>query len=182
MKRYKISKDCGIGWKSSRIGLQAVKRTSYSEAKRYYEEGLEGLRGVGYQSGVTTALINLGRVAFQLGDYKTSAATFAESLALACELDYPHNISQSLIGAASILTRQHHPETAVKLLAAADAIRRSIGIIMDMSDAPDYEQTRSELQQQIGQGLFAYYWQVGSTLTVAEASSLVHKFYTSGCH
>ncbi|MFN8490683.1 MAG: LuxR C-terminal-related transcriptional regulator [Caldilineaceae bacterium] len=148
----------------------------YVEAKQYYEASLQALRATGYVSGVTMALINLGWVAFHLGDYKAAFATFVESLDLSCEIDYPHNIAMSLIGGAGALARLQQPAPAVKLLAAADAIRQAIGVAMDLSDEPDYEQTRAELQTRLGPAAFDHGWQVGSTLTVAEAAALMHTF------
>src|SRR5205823_7387185 len=50
--------------------LGEIKRMQqrYAEAKRDYEESLQGLRAVDYQSGVAIVLANLGWTVFHMGD------------------------------------------------------------------------------------------------------------------
>lgn len=159
--------------------LGEVKRMQqqYEAARRYYEESVQGLRAVGYQSGVAVGLSNLGWTAFHLGKYPAALAYFSESKKLSYELDYPHNLAMSLIGEAGVLTRLQHPQIATQLLGAADAIRQSIDIVMVAADEPDYQRTIAEVQSQLGQADFDQYWQAGQKLTVSEAATLVHEFY-----
>lgn len=148
----------------------------YDEAKHFYEESLQGLRTVGYQSGVAAALHNLGWTFFHLGAEARAYTAFVESLDLSYELAYHHNVALCLIGVASSLSRLHHPQVAVKLLSVADVIRRSIGVVVDQSDEPDCQRTIAELHASLGQNEFDRYWQAGRTLSLSEAVALVHTY------
>jgi tetratricopeptide (TPR) repeat protein len=150
-------------------------RQHYAEAKGYYEESLQELRAVDYQSGVAIVLANLGWTVYHMGDYGEAFAHFTESMNLSHDLDFPHGIAVALFGVAGALARLEHPQQAAKLLGAADAIHASIGIVMSSSDEPDYECTREELQAHLGQADFGRCWQAGRTMTVAEITALVNE-------
>jgi predicted ATPase/DNA-binding CsgD family transcriptional regulator len=158
--------------------LGDVKRVQqrYAEAKRFYEESLRVLRTAGYLSDVVVAHSNLGWTDFHMGQHKAAFANFVEGLDLAHELDFPHGIAMTLLGAAGVLARQEHWESAAKLIGAAAAIQESIGIVMVPSDEPDYGSTVSELRAQLGQADYEHWWQTGHRLTAAEATIHVKEF------
>ncbi len=92
---------------------------------------------------------------------------------LACDLEYPHGMAMTLAGAAGTLARLAHLEPAAKLIGAADAIQKSIGIVIAPSDEPDYASTILELRTQLGQTDYDRCWQMGQMMTVGEATVLV---------
>jgi tetratricopeptide (TPR) repeat protein len=158
--------------------LGEVKRMQqrYAEAKRDYEESLQGLRAVDYQSGVAIVLANLGWTVYHMGAYRAAFAHFSESINLSYELDFPHGIAVALIGAAGTLARLQHLHQAAELLGASDAIHESLGIVIPTNDEPDYARTSAELEAHLGRADFARDWQVGHTMTVAEISTVVNSF------
>ena len=92
------------------------------------------------------------------------------------DLDFPHGMAMTLLGAAGVLARLDHSQPAAKLIGAAAAIQESIGIVMVPSDEPDYGSTIAELRAQLGQSDFDRCRQTGHMLTVAEATALVKEF------
>ena len=166
-----------MGASSNLLGELKRMQQRYEEAQRYYEESLQELRAVGY-------LIGCGGCAVEsrLDGYSTWAsneaafANFAEGLDLSRDLDFPHGIALTLLGAAGILARWEHAESAAKLIGAAAAIQESIGIVMVPSDEPDYASTIVELRAQLGQADFEQCWQTGHMMTAEEATALVEEF------
>lgn len=161
--------------------LGEVKRMQedYSGAQRDYEESLQGLRQIGYQSGVTTSLMNLGWTALHQGQYQKALAYFAEGFQLSHELNYPHNLAMSLHGIAGVLARLQQPQTGAQLLGAADGLRARIAIVIDLSDIPDCERARNELQEQLSPADFAQHWQAGRTLTIEAVAAMVTSLHKS---
>ena len=154
-----------------------VKRVQkrYDEAKEYFLACLQGARAAGYQSGVATAMMNLGWTVFHMGNYAEALTHFTESLNLSYELSFPHAIAMALLGMSGALARLQHAQQAAKLLGAVDAIQASIGIIMAQNHEPDYTRTYAELQAILGSEDFDHYWQVGRTMTVAAATTFANQ-------
>ncbi|MFN8442447.1 MAG: LuxR C-terminal-related transcriptional regulator [Caldilineaceae bacterium] len=155
--------------------LGEIKRMQdrFDEAKDYYEECLIGLRQLGYQSGVTAALNNLGWVSFHISDYSQALHDFAEGFKLSYELNYPHNIAMSLNGVAAVLSRLGQAQIAAQLMGVTQAIRKSIGVVMDLADEPDYERTLLELQTNLGPDAYNQCWQTGQKMSINEAKGML---------
>ena len=148
----------------------------YDEAKRLYEESLQELHAAGYLSDIVVVQSNLGWTVFHMGDYEAAFAGFVEALDMAHDLEFPHGMAMTLLGAAGILARMGHPQPAARLIGAAAAIQESIGIVMVPSDEPDYESTVIELRAQLGQAGFDRYRQTGHMMTADEAAALVKEY------
>ncbi len=148
----------------------------YDEAKRFYEESLQELRAAGFLSDLVIVQSNLGWTMFHLADHEAAFASFVEALDMSRELEFPYGIAITLLGAAGVLTRWNHLQSAAKIIGAATAIQESIGIVVVPTDEPDYETTVIELCAQLGQAGYDNYRQTGQLMTAEEAAALAKEF------
>jgi hypothetical protein len=115
--------------------------------------------------GIAAALQNLGRIAFLQGEYERSRAGYAESLTLYRDLGAKPGVADCLqelaILAASQEPSGESPARATRLLAAAEALRDSIGAPLLPRDRDAHLQAVSVVRQALGDSSFIATWAAG---------------------
>ena len=174
---YEEGKDLlGRGRILNELGEVERLQQRYAQAKGYYEESYQVLGAVGYQSGMSISLANLGWTLVRLGQHQEALTTCYTSAQQASELDFSFGVEYALAGAAAALAGLNQLQPAIRVLSAADVINKSIRTVLLPIDEPDYAWIYSELQTKVGPADFDRYWQAGRALTAAEAISIVNEF------
>jgi non-specific serine/threonine protein kinase len=121
----------GIPWDGAfslyLAGRLAVISGDDVRAAEHFTASAEAFRGVGDRAYVAAALGRLAATRVRLGDPAAARATYAESLRIAVELDDQSWIAWGLAGAARIALGERKAVIAVRLFAAASAIREAMG-------------------------------------------------------
>jgi predicted ATPase/DNA-binding CsgD family transcriptional regulator len=122
------------------------------------------------------ALNELGRLAFLEGDVAEAAQRFGESLGICWSTIDLWSLPKALEGLAGVAVLTAKPEQAVRLLAAAAALRDRSGAPVMIADRGYYEQIVQQSRQWLSSDFFATAWDAGRALSletvVAEALSL----------
>jgi non-specific serine/threonine protein kinase len=149
------------------LALVACVRGDCERATAWSDESLSLSRQAGDKGAVARSLNTLGRVAFCRSDHKTSASLHAESLAIFLGLGEKLGIAQSLerLGGADPAA----PERAVRLFAAADTLRASIGAVMPPYDRSDYDAALTSARAALAEKAFAIAWADGRAMTTERA-------------
>jgi tetratricopeptide (TPR) repeat protein len=133
-----------------------------------YEESLRLRREIGDKWGIAAVLTRLGTVVHEQGDDGRATAFYEETMALCRELGDQHGLAGCLEDQAGVAVAQQQLERAVRLLAAAAALRAAIGAPLSSGERARYERNVSAARAGLGEAAFAAAWAMG------EATPLEH--------
>jgi tetratricopeptide (TPR) repeat protein len=114
--------------------------------------------------------------ALQAGDLATARLHYAESLADALEAGGVNSAPCSLDGVAGIAALRRRPELAARLLGAAEALRESIGIIVQPAERPLRDRTLSAVEAQLRPDALQAAWHAGRSLSARQAVAEAEAF------
>ncbi|MFN8472310.1 MAG: tetratricopeptide repeat protein [Anaerolineae bacterium] len=143
--------------------------SDFTAARTQLEASLALRREVGDRWGVANGLNNLGRVARDLGDYAGARRFFTESLTTNRELGDRGAIAYLLEDFASLAALENQPERALRLAAAAEALRETVGAPLSEPEQKRLAQTLAPVQESLGAEISAARWADGRTLTFEQA-------------
>ncbi len=159
----------GIAMVLSNLGKVAEEEGAYAEAAAFYGESLALYREVGERKSVALLACRLGGIARLQADHGRAAALYEESLRLHRELGDRLGISQDLEGMAALRTASGSPESAVRLWAAAEALREQIGAPPEDVERAMYGPLVATAREALGEEAFANAWAEGRKLTPERA-------------
>jgi hypothetical protein len=88
----------------------------YVTARELIHESLDIKREIGVCGAVVHALMEMGSVTREMGEYRESSRWYREALALAWEIQTLHLVRHIIVGVAQLLDRQGEKERAPGLL------------------------------------------------------------------
>ena len=147
----------------------ALHRKQYSKASERYEESIRMLRDLDDQWLLVGSLHGLAQVALHQGDRERAADTLRDSVQLTAEVGENFWLAESIEGLAAVAEDAGEPVRAVRLLAAADALRRRIVAPVQGGEQPEYELLLAALRTQLDHEAFDSAWAEGRQLTVKQA-------------
>jgi predicted ATPase/DNA-binding CsgD family transcriptional regulator len=158
-----------IAFSLSAVGRFTAERGDHSEARRLMEEGIALLRSRGSRYRLAYGLYQVGFVLRASGDHTGTVACFAEVAAMCRDLGDPLGYAQSIEGMAPSLVALGFPARVVRLLGAAEPIRRSLASPIPPSEALPVEQALASALEMLGQDAFDAAWSAGSVLSPEQA-------------
>ncbi|HYW90609.1 MAG TPA: tetratricopeptide repeat protein [Chloroflexota bacterium] len=174
-----------VAYATGALAALAADDGDFSRARRLCGESIATFRQLGDVRGLTEELRVLGRIARLQGDDRSAAAAFAECLKLGHALrrvDLAFSLEGLAMSKARIATREPQPgrlPLAVRLLGAADALRKSLGTAAHRNWSvaapevthPEYEQQVADIRAALGDAAFAAAWSAGRRLSLDEAKA-----------
>ncbi|HLK59910.1 MAG TPA: tetratricopeptide repeat protein [Chthonomonadaceae bacterium] len=151
------------------LGLVLFLQGDYRAARARFEEGLTAGREVGDKVGIVYFLSNLGIVSCHLNDAAAAHAYLKESLPLLQEIGNRSLSIFSLGGFAYLALLQHHPEHAVRLLAAMEELKAAAGITLLPYQTKEVERVLALTRQELSMEVFAAQGEAGRQLTLEQA-------------
>ena len=126
-----VSRELGDQWILARalscLGQVAYFQMEYDRAQTYFEECLLLNQRSGSLSHAAISMLYLGHVADELGNLDGALARYREALRLSRELGDKLRIERELVAIATILAARGEMERTARLLAAAAALRQTLG-------------------------------------------------------
>lgn len=150
------------------LGRIALARGKTAEAEEYLNEGLRGLRALGFTWRIADTIRSLGDLARDRGDLRGAMARYAESVKLAQEHGDRLFLADALCGVASVAMAQGEPRRAARLYAAAAAIREQLGASVEGWERPAYDRGVAAVRAALSPDAFAAAWATGEDLAQAE--------------
>jgi hypothetical protein len=132
-------------------------------ASSLVEQALTLARKVGHVLDAADFLADLGLVALQEEDYGRAAVLFEESLRLALPIEDELSIAQCLWGFAALAAAHGQPARAVRLWAAATALRYEL-TAPPSAIRPLEEHLLSPVREQLGPDAFDAEWSRGQAM------------------
>jgi predicted ATPase/transcriptional regulator with XRE-family HTH domain len=162
----------GMAFTLLNLGRAAHEQGDDARAAALLEESLELSAELGNKEYVATCLSYLALLARLRAEYRHAVLLYRESLHLLLELGHRESLAVGLEGLAGAVQGEGHPEHAVRLLAAAAALRDAIGAPLPPAQRPYYEQTLAEVRAQLAPLAYAAAWAEGSTLSLSGVVAL----------
>lgn len=173
-----ISRELGdtrsIGFELSGLGEVALRQGDYTRATQLLEESLDLRRQLGNKWGVGVSLGTLGWVAICEGAWDRARERLRESLEVRHEIGDKGGSAWCLERLADLALAHGKSEKSVRLLAAAAALRISIGSVIDPADQNEYQHKLDTLRKDLGVPHFGKIWDEGHALTLEQA--IAHAF------
>ncbi|MBW3587958.1 MAG: tetratricopeptide repeat protein [Actinobacteria bacterium] len=142
-------------------------------AKKLFEQSLDLSRELGDKQSSASSLGGLAEVAREDGDHERAISLHRESLRVRQELDDKPGIAGSLEGFGSVLADVGRFQTGVRLLAAAETLRESIGSPLPPVAIKEHERIVHKLRTALDPDSFRSLWNQGREMSEEEAAELV---------
>jgi tetratricopeptide (TPR) repeat protein len=139
------------------------------QAEALYQEALTLFRELGEKRGIAFALLQLGKVKLAQSDLDQATERFVESLTIRREVGEKPAIIESLEALAGIASRRGDAALAVRIFAAADAHRLTLGPPLAASYSGEREQVLADARHFLGEAAFAEVWTRGQVLSLEES-------------
>lgn len=143
----------------------------YERATPLYEECLQLMRELEELRGMAVALCNLGSVAEKQGSDEKAEGLFKERLRLYQRLSDKTGVAELFICMASVAAHHQHYERALRLVGAADALAKNIGVALDPDELRRTEVTSREAASALSAEACDAVWKEGAAMTVTEAAA-----------
>jgi hypothetical protein len=124
---------------------------------------------LGDVSRLLSSLLDLGWVSLYSGDLDEAARFFYQCVEHAVQLDDKSALADVTDGLARVAAGRGHQERAARLLAAAEASRRTLGIPLAPADLERFEEAVAQVRSGLGELDFAQRWAEGERLQPEDA-------------
>ena len=146
---------------------------NYELARSQFEECIKIMQeGHGTAQGIAFSEFHLGRIARIHGDFESSFTHHKTGLELFMHMGDLRGIGYSLFGFACLAQAEEKSQRAAKLFGAMDSIRENLGALLEAVLQIEYEQTRSVVQEMLGEELFIMLWTEGHGMPVEQTIHL----------
>ena len=141
-----------------------------SNADAKYRESLATFKDLGDRQGEAHSLLGLAWLAQQAGEDAEALHGFHDALSLNQSLGERYRIALCIEGVAAVVIKRGHLEPAVRLLGAADALRKAIETVPTVAEREVIEQTLALARRTLTTTDFNEAWAAGQALTLEEAT------------
>ena len=154
-----------VAYTLSNLGRVAVKLHDYDEAIAYLEESLAIHREFDNRLGSAYTIQNLGKLSYHRGDYAEAIELYTQSLEIWREQGSHRGVVSMLELFAEVGIAGNDVAWAVRLLAAAEALREQIGWAWTSSERKSSEARIVQARDMLSKEVFTTLWQEGRTMT-----------------
>lgn len=124
----------GLAWCDNHLGDIALAADDSAGAEHLYRQAVEAFTQLGNDWGVARSLTDLGQLLLRNGKVEPARALFLQALGIFTELDHKRGVSRLLEGCACVAACAGENERAIVLAGAAEAVRRSTGMVARPAD------------------------------------------------
>jgi len=150
----------GIAWSLLSLGTVARQRGAGEQAAALLRESRSLAEQIGFREGIAWSLEQLGLLAADRGD-PAAAAMLRTSLEIHHDLRDRWRTCSVLEDLAAIALAQDRAQQAARLLAAAEAMRVTIGTVIAPCDNAQHDATTAGTRAALGDEAFTAAWQQG---------------------
>src|SRR6266536_3123011 len=143
------------------LGFACWLQLEFERATEECAVALRMFRELGDVEGIAWSLLSLGTVARHQGAREQAAALLRNSLEIHHDLRDRWRTCSVLEDLAAIVLAQGSPQQAARLLAAAEAMRLTIGTVIAPCDSAQHAATMAGARAALGDEAFAAAWQQG---------------------
>jgi predicted ATPase/class 3 adenylate cyclase len=169
----RVSQEAGIEWAVSVAhemkGVIALHRKDYDEARALIEKAVNGYRETDASFNVIIAKSNLAHMERELGNYSTALDIYRETIIAFRDAAQTGAVAHQLECFGFIAFAQDHPERALQLFAAANALREKGGTPMTPDEQVYFDKQLNILRDKLDSIQFNSIWSKGLVMTMDQA-------------
>lgn len=173
LESLRLARETGDPWLEglphALFGEIARNRGDYYEAQVQYTASLTLMRQAGDERNVAFMLHNLGQVAQRQGDYARAQELHVEALKIHLKSKPARAVAFGLEMLAGIAVAYGKPAKAVRLLGAADALRKTTGTPVEGTEMQFYTRIISQARQALDEQSYTSLWLDGYAMTLDQA-------------
>jgi tetratricopeptide (TPR) repeat protein len=154
------------------IGMSERTHGYYQSAQQLFEAGLKIFQRLRNKNFQNTLKSELGHTARQTGDINKARKIYTETLANWRDLGNRAAISHQLECFGLLALTDEEPQRAVRLFAAAEALRERINSTRTDYEQVEYEQAVAKLRSIVAPTEFNSLWTAGRSMTMEQAIEL----------
>jgi predicted ATPase/class 3 adenylate cyclase len=158
-----------IGGTLGNLGIVSWYEEDFATARALFEESLAIARQLGISRDIAGVLGNLGELAEDQGDHAAALSLQKESLAIFGGLGHKVGVIVCFEDLARLLLAQGSGDRATRLMAAADTLRKMLGMPVLPADRPRYDASLAAARSLLGDETFEKLWQEGRAMTMEQA-------------
>ncbi len=155
------------------LGELERSKDNHLQAQAYYEESLLFFQQIDKKNGKVISLINLGAVTYFQKDFQKARSFYEKALGISQKLGYKMVLSYCFDGFAALNLKQNDLECAVKLSAAAEKLRQSIGFVIEREERRFRDAYLAELKNKMDKTDFSRFYEQGRNLKLEEVFDLI---------
>ncbi len=159
----RLGNDSGVAHALMKIGLVATAERNYENAEQIFNECLRLQRDAGDTGSIPYSIVNLGATAYKRGNYASAIERYHEALDLLEFMPSKAVLAKTLEDIAAVTAAVQDPLRGARLLGAADAMRRAIGLPLFAVERADYDETVAKVRDSLGSDAFDAQWRIGAT-------------------
>jgi hypothetical protein len=168
-----------VSFELSNLGNMATLRGDLDKASRLYTEALALMRERNDRFAIRNSLVGLMRIAYRLGDVERVRDHGREVVTLGVEQGSPVTAAHALDGLAWVASRRGAAQQAARILGAALARRRAVGLIDGRAsrnlESPVQRSLRQEAEAAaraaLGEDTFATAFADGEAMSLEQAAA-----------
>ncbi len=159
----------GVALSLGHMGDVALHQGDYDSARDLYDKSLAILMDLGDRRGVASLLTDMGDLACERGDYSAARTFLEESMVIFSELGDVRGIAQLFECYARMAAGRGKPERALRLAAAAIALREEFGAPLSPDDESKLESSLEPIRQALGGQASGAAWSEGRAMPTEKA-------------
>jgi len=159
----------GAAFAMTKLGRTARYENDLDTAEALCGQSLAQFLAMGDRAGQAFATHDLAWIAHRRGDDGLAVARFGDELALCRDIHDKPGLIEAVEGLATLAAHQRLHRSAARLLAAAAAARRALGLPLPPADETRTAQVVATLRRAMGGAAFDQAWTGGLTLLLEEA-------------
>jgi predicted ATPase/class 3 adenylate cyclase len=151
------------------LARTAYRQENSSAAAAYLDESITISRKLDTRWSLAYSLEIMGILKLSEGDLKAALALLKESLQLSIEQANRQGILNCLGAIAGVATKNQDTAKAAYLFAAADSLRKAMGVKMAVGDQQEYESYQARLKEALGEDKYHSLMMEGDSAGISEA-------------
>ncbi|MEK6283702.1 MAG: tetratricopeptide repeat protein [Acidobacteriota bacterium] len=159
----------GVALSLGHMGDVALHQGEYDSARDFYDKSLAILMEIGDKRGVASLLTDMGDLACERGDYNAARPFYEEGLVIFGELGDVRGIAELFEASARMAGARARPERALRLAAAAAALREEFGAPLSPDDESKLKCSLDLIRQTLGQAASGVAWAEGRAMPTEKA-------------
>jgi predicted ATPase len=159
----------GVALSLSHLGDVARRQSEFELARSYYDQSLAILIELGDKRGVAKLFADMGSMAAEKDDYDQASHFYEESVVIFSGLGDVRGIADLFEAYAQMATKQGRFERALRLAAAASAMREEFSAPLSPDDETKLQQTLKSIRTRLGETASRLIWTEGQTMSAEKA-------------
>ena len=169
----RLSEDAGLPWHLAAAnetrGVLAAYSGHYEEARLFFEKSMLAYQDVGAHFNVLLNKSNLAHLERQSGHHQQALERYRETIVGFRDVGQLGAVAHQLECFGFLAMAGDREERALKLFAAADALREKVGAPMTSEEGAYFDEQIDVLRQDMDPGQFERIWNSGRAMTMEQA-------------